>query len=456
MTAYVRGLVQIARYEAERNPSGHRLTEFEAKEAYGLEILAEVDEFGSAVLLRRPGAANDAISHRRSELGLSAAHIAKLSDITEKELADVETSPERIGIRKLERLALLLGLDERQLAIKEESGADSDLGVRLRTLSDQQLLSKGPLRLPANAVLRLAESASIIAIADRLRNWLNIPTSWRRFEPDDDYGDPESPAFKAGYRLAAQARRELSLGTGPIASMRSLVEEKLGLTVVQLDLGNHVAGATIANGDVRGIVLNVTGENGKPWIRRATLAHELGHLLFDPDERLDRMTIDTYDSILENPKQNIPDFVEQRANAFAIAFLAPPEEITGRFDSYSPQLTSADVASVAHDFGIGLMAAKYHIGNAFHQTTDVPSVADGFDSDERERWEAAENFTLDFFLPESTPIQRRGRISALVTSAFDQDLISADTAALYLDVDVQAFQSALPTLRSIWELSSTD
>lgn len=456
MIEYVRGLAQIARYEAERNPSGHRLTEFEAKEAYGPEILAEVNEFGSAVLLRRPGAASDAISTRRSELGLSVAQIASLFDITEEQLAHVETSRERIGIRKLERLALLLGLDERQLAIEEDSGADSDLGVRLRTLSDQQLLPDGTLGLPANAVLRLAESASIIAIAERLRSWLKIPTDWRRFQPDGDYGDRESPAFKAGYRLAAQARKELGLGTGPIASMRSLVEEKLGLTVVQLDLGNRVAGATIANGDARGIVLNVTGENRKPWIRRATLAHELGHLLFDPDERLKRIMIDTYEIMLDTAYQSSRDYVEQRANAFAIAFLAPPEEVTGRFNGFSPQITSEDVASLAQDFGIGLMAARYHIQNAFHQTTDAPAVADGFDPEEREKWEAAENFTLDFFLPESTPIQRRGQISALITSAFDRRLISADTAALYLDVDVQAFQDALPTLRSIWELSDPD
>ena len=57
------------------------------------------------------------------------------------------------------------------------------------------------------------------------------------------------------------------------------------------------------------------------WVRRATVAHELGHLLFDPVQ-LDRVRVDTYQSNEIDPESHLtprPDVVEQRANAFSIA-----------------------------------------------------------------------------------------------------------------------------------------
>jgi Zn-dependent peptidase ImmA (M78 family)/DNA-binding XRE family transcriptional regulator len=447
MTTYVRGIGQIARYRAERKPSGHRLTEFEAVDAYGPEILAEIDEFGAAVLLQKPGAAGEALRRRREELGFNQRQLANLAKLSPKTVADAEDDPEQVGIRPLERLAFLLGLDERRLATDESAGADALLGVRLRRLSEPSSEPTSALSKPA--VLLLAESASVIATAERLRGWLRESTPWKNFQRSADYGDPTTPAYKLGYELAATARKVLNLGDGPIESMRELVEEQLGLTVIQGEMGPTVAGATIANGAARGIVLNVEGENGQPWVRRATLAHELGHLLFDPDEKLNRVTVDAYESMLANPEQSGGDFVEQRANAFAIAFLAPPESIRARFDSLHPTFTEADVVSVAQDFGIGSTAARYHLQNAFYRTTDAPPVRAGFDA---EKWEIAENFTLDYFMPEQTPPQRRGRFSALVTRAYDLGRISDDTAAFYLGTDASTFLDALPTLRSMWDL----
>ena len=63
------------------------------------------------------------------------------------------------------------------------------------------------------------------------------------------------------------------------------------------------------------------------WIRRATLAHELGHLLYDPDSRLQNVCVDSYIGSRKDPQTYESDFVEQRANAFAIAFLAPIDAV---------------------------------------------------------------------------------------------------------------------------------
>lgn len=109
----------------------------------------------------------------------------------------------------------------------------------------------------------------------------------------------------------------------------------------------------------------------------------------------------------------------------------------------------SQVVDLYPDFGIGLRAAGYHLQNAFYRTTNAPVVRRSFDA---ERWQIAENFTLDYFRPEQTPLQRRGRFSALVTRAYDRGLISDDTAALYLSTEAPAFLDALPTLRGMWEI----
>ena len=280
-------------------------------------------------------------------------------------------------------------------------------------------------------------------IAERLREWLGESFFWRSFKASPDYGSYLSPAYTVGYSLAEQARSILKLESGPIRSMRDLVEERLGLTVIQGHLGDAFAGATIANGQARGIVLNIDGANQKPWVRRATLAHELGHLLFDPNERLNQVRVDTYNDDPASEK----DFVEQRANAFAVAFLAPPEAVRARFDVPSPNLKEDDVTSIVEEFGISPTATRYHLQNIFYRTTDAPLVRRDIDDSQ---WRAEEDFTLDFFKPDSTSPQRRGRLSKTVVQAFDEGLITDDTAALYLDMTTIDFHESVETLRSIW------
>lgn len=215
--------------------------------------------------------------------------------------------------------------------------------------------------------------------------------------------------------------------------MRKLVEKRLRIPVIQARLPNKIAGATIMTTDedgqeARGVVLNTVGQNENVWVRRATLAHELGHLLYDPDKRLENIRIDSYrDSQRDPQKKGGTDYVEQRANAFAIAFLAPNDAVR----KLAPGPISEDAAAnVMHTFGIGHTAARYHIANVHHGEFKVPTnVVYAEPSDEQK---AAEDFTLDQFPLHGTRDQRRGRFSGLVAEACKQDLLSEHTAALYL------------------------
>src|SRR5262249_7312640 len=127
-----------------------------------------------------------------------------------------------------------------------------------------------------------------------------------------------------------------------------------------LSLNKKFAGATIANGKDRGIAINELGMNANVWVRRMTLAHELCHLLWDPDEKLDRLKVDDYEDI--DPAKDKIDPVEIRANSFAVDFLAPREAVRSIYSSLGDAKKA--IGEVVHKYGISVTAAKYHVRNA--------------------------------------------------------------------------------------------
>ena len=239
----------------------------------------------------------------------------------------------------------------------------------------------------------------------------------------------------------------MGIGLQPIDSMRDLVEGRLGIPIIQVGLPKAIAGATIASNGQRGIVLNVEGANSNVWIRRATLAHELAHILFDPEERLSNVRVDSYDDVARNEEHGIqsPDSVEQRANAFAVEFLAPRKAVLDFVPSPS-QVRAESIEKVMSVFGIGRAAARFHVGNAWWRQAELPPES-AIRAEPTHEQQASENFTLDFFQPKVTPAQRRGRFAILTAEAFDAGLITADTAAQHLACSEEEFSTALPFLR---------
>ena len=449
-TRFVRGVDQLGIYRPEWKQTGHILTKWEAEAAYGKEILDEAREYGTAILRETPTAAADALRDRRSELGLSPNAVEQAARVNKGTVELAESRASQVPILDLERIASVLGLDERFLGFKKDCGGDKDLGYRLKVLQGDS--TKTGLINQRTAAL-LAEAASIISTQGRLHNWLELKSEFGKFEPSSDYGSRLLPAWRVGYNLAERARHVLGLEVDPIPSMRELAEKRLGVPVVQANLSISIAGATVTNtnefGDeVRGIVLNLSGDNQNVWVRRATLAHELGHLLFDPQQELKNVRVDSYtDNHRDVQSEPLADFVEQRANAFAIAFLAPISEVR----ELTPDGPSADaVANVMSKYGISHTAAHYHIKNAHYGSPQIPmSPSNAIPSDEQK---ALENFTSDYFPIIDTPQQRRGRFAGIVAAAAGKNLISFDTAALYLGCSVRKFADNHAFLPGLYDL----
>ncbi len=135
--------------------------------------------------------------------------------------------------------------------------------------------------------------------------------------------DYARPAWKRGWELAERTRALMGVDpVAPILSVRALID-RINIPLIQAELGHTFAGATVQNGADRGIVVNIQGDNTNVWVRRVTLCHELGHLLWDPADQLQHLHVDSYQDISTISETGI----EARANAFAIAFLAPPAAV---------------------------------------------------------------------------------------------------------------------------------
>jgi Zn-dependent peptidase ImmA (M78 family) len=228
--------------------------------------------------------------------------------------------------------------------------------------------------------------------------------------------------------------------------VRSVIQDKFGIPLVQLEMSRQLAGATLANGNVRGILINESVANRDLCIRRMALAHELGHLLWDPEDRLQRVKVDGYDELELSAESSGRDPVETRANAFAIAFLAPPQGVRALARSERP---SDLVLSVMAKFGISATSARYHVANV----TGVPvsSVAHPGNVDADDSWQAAENLTIDVFPLDSTPISRRGRFAEYVVKANQRAEISADTAAHYLKTTKAALSDLEQSILNLFQ-----
>ncbi|HEX3919098.1 MAG TPA: ImmA/IrrE family metallo-endopeptidase [Caulobacteraceae bacterium] len=434
-TRFVRSQHQLSIWSP--GASGRWLSAREALRTFGWEVLRELASRSATPLVRSNAEPTQTVLAQIDALGLDQKKAFDTVALSKDEVVALK-SGRQVPFRKLERLAQNLSLEPDRLGIEAQAGADTRLGFRLRSMGATEA------KLSAAAVLALAEAAWVIRKQLELSQRLGETNELGGFVPDGDYGGSLTPAWRAGFRLANATRELLGIGhSEPIESMTRLLEERLGVPVIHVELPTSFAGATIANGEARGIVVNFHGKNEHVWVRRMTMAHELGHFLWDPSERLNRLVVDSYGEI-EADFQTRNDPVEQRANAFAVEFLAPREELGDVFLKARNQLEA--VETVMQRFGIGRAASVYHLQNLLHGVAIKPGhIAIEPDQSLMGR----EEISVSLFKPADVPISRRGRFAVLVGRAFNRSLISEDTAGALLGCPPAQTAQALDWIASI-------
>ena len=191
-----------------------------------------------------------------------------------------------------------------------------------------------------------------------------------RFTPVGPQGSLPADAARQGYKLARKVRAELQLGGEPLGDMRAFCEEQLGIAVVVDALVSHdlrAASILDMNRAAAAIVLASPHRDleRNPTLARVYLAHELGHILFDPGTpRTIRLALDNRSMLGEGPI----DLLESRAKGFTAEFLIPREGLCALFGeplvSVATLVEAREMVATTRDhFGTPTEIAARHLGN---------------------------------------------------------------------------------------------
>ncbi|MCO8273520.1 helix-turn-helix domain-containing protein [Actinoplanes sp. TRM 88003] len=232
----------------------------------------------------------------RASLGLSQSELAEAMGLDRTMVAKIEAGTRRVDALELARLAAVLK-------------------VPMAHFLEEQppVLSRRTVPLTEDTTTGAGRESNLLDLA--LESWMRelrqlIELGTLATRPAMTCPSPVSDGSTA--RAAARwLRGELGLGVEPIDSMLSLCE-RAGQFVLLTDLAGE--GASAVDGDLGAAVVSLKGDPGR---RRATAAHELGHLVLGDEYSSDlgvhasrasrEATIDTFAAELLLPSSIFPD-----------------------------------------------------------------------------------------------------------------------------------------------------
>lgn len=162
-----------------------------------------------------------------------------------------------------------------------------------------------------------------------------------------------SKAEDEGRTAAARFRQEHHLGSQPLGDLVAVMEQTTGIDVAVLDVGPDEHGLAMRD-PARGTVFIGVARTRNPMRQRSTLAHELGHVLFE----------DWTSSASDNWSDRTP--AEVRADAFARHLLIPVEGLR-EFLGSREFVAQADLSRVVQRFLVSPQIAAI----ALHQADYV-------------------------------------------------------------------------------------
>jgi Zn-dependent peptidase ImmA (M78 family) len=181
-----------------------------------------------------------------------------------------------------------------------------------------------------------AQAAIEEEVKERLERYLEVEALFppERFSPPSLTPCDVRPIrdVEQAEEIAADMRRQWELGTDPIENMAEALEDR-GFKVLQIAAEEGFDGlACWANATIPVVVANAN----KPWDRqRFDLAHELGELVLQPGDSVDR---------------------ERAAHRFAGAFLVPREVVRRELGSRRASLDLKELGLLKEEYGLSMQA----------------------------------------------------------------------------------------------------
>ncbi len=361
------------------------------------------------------------LKQARESARLSLEDLATWSRIEIGLLRDAETARTRLTAAQLDRVACAYGLRLHDLLDGQAGTAPMTLLLRSGA-DDPQLDIRSVLTTEVDQAL--GEFQRVIRDVAELDDLLG-----RHARPLPQISTPlTSKAIHPGDQRARDVRALLNLGADPIPSVKRVVES-LGIFIVWVtedQVARLVEGACIRT-PRPAILVNIIEEGRHPWRARMTLAHELGHLLFD-------LTSPTR-HVLVSPAGDgmLPPWLrelEQNARAFAACFLVPSEgiaEVVGNLDPTS----ELAIHAVGKHFGVGRTVVINRLQHVYGFTNEQRSV---MEYGRRQLHHYEGDFSADA-APRETGL-RGDPFQSLVGEALELGKITPDRARALLRIDL--------------------
>jgi Zn-dependent peptidase ImmA (M78 family)/transcriptional regulator with XRE-family HTH domain len=245
-------------------------------------------------------AIGDRLRALREGAQLSQARVGAALGLSASQISRAENDKRQLSAYELGVIAGEFGWDVRELLGIERPRVKMAVAARLRAEDGS----------PADAFRRAADLVEVDSLLDDItpaHQSNGLALSWPMPAPTTF-----AQALREGEEAASAVRDKLGV-RGPITDLLSLCERELGVDVLIAPISDECDGAIAIAENLAIVVTDSTTMSGR---QRFTIAHELGHGILG----------DVRDVVLTD--EDPSGLVEERAQAFASAFLMPEDELT--------------------------------------------------------------------------------------------------------------------------------
>jgi Zn-dependent peptidase ImmA (M78 family)/transcriptional regulator with XRE-family HTH domain len=276
----------------------------------------------------------------RNARGLTQEAVATKLGILRTTLVAIEKGERRVTPAELIEMAKMFGRPVSEF-VSRRTNKEPFL-PQFRLPPGQQNVTESEL---VSAAMELESLARDYVELEEINATVLRPT----FPPMHALEVPGASPEQRGEEVAAEERTRLGLGDGPIADLRALLEEAVGLRVFYLDLPPKVGGLFACNDELGACI--AINRNHPPTRGNWSLAHEWGHFLTTRYLADVSFTHDHWGKVT----------AERFADSFAKNFLMPRTGVSRRLSEAMQALgkerpTLGTVLSLAHLYQVSAQA----------------------------------------------------------------------------------------------------
>lgn len=352
------------------------------------------------------------LQRARVKRGLNQADAAKIINVARTTMTAIEKGERRIKGEELLELAAAYGLQINDLIRPRPQIEPFQVQFRgpwLRDIDDEQ-----KIRVYIDQLEDLSRSYYELEQITNSPLFMNYPSEY----PIGGINNVD----QAGEFVATQERNRIGLGDGPIAQLRAVLEQDVGLRIFYLPLSPPKFSAMYFYDQILGGCIAINRYHPEER-RRWSLAHDYGHFL--AHRRKPTLSVENY-------YQRVPES-ERFADSFAAHFLMPSSGLTVRFNyirSSKGKVTIADICTLAHYYFVSVEALVLRLEDLKLLPTGTWDKLQlgGFKVREAQKQLGLAPIPSQ---DEMLPI----RYQYLAVDAFDRGLISEGQLAGYLRID---------------------